>query len=111
MTLDVIEINKGILPYECSIVLGEELFSLHFGYNATAELFTVDLYKDGELLCAGEPIVYGIPLWADLPKESGFPSVAIVPFDPSEESDTVTYDNLCETVLLIVAEKEAKVDD
>lgn len=100
--LTVLEINKELLPYQCDIVLGGELFTMHFGYNATAEMFTVDLYKDGSLVSAGEPIVYGVPLWADVYRKEDFPSVAIIPLDLSGESSAVTYDNLCETVQLIV---------
>lgn len=99
---DTIEVKKDILPYVCSILLAGELFSLAFKYNATAGLFTVDLYKYGELICAGEPIVYGIPLWHDVYKTEKFPAVNIVPLDPSGESNAVTYDNLGETVLLII---------
>ena len=106
--ITVLEINKELLPYECNIVLGDELFNLHFNYNASAMHFTVDLYnKTGELLCAGEPIIYGVPLWADV-WTRGFPDVAIIPLDPSGESNAVTYDNLCETVLLIITGREVE---
>ena len=101
-TPDVLEVQKELLPYSCNIVLEGELFELHFNYNATADLFTVDLYKDGELICAGEPIIYGIPLWTDVYKAGLFPGIEITPKDPSGESNTVTYDNLGETVLLII---------
>lgn len=108
--LTVLEINKDLLPYQCEMLLGDELFTLHFGYNATAELFTVDLYKDGVLVCAGEPIVYGRPLWGDVYQADRFPAVTIIPLDPGEESNTVTYDNLGETVLLIVTSWEVEED-
>lgn len=101
-TPDVLEVQKELLPYSFNIVLEGELFELHFNYNATADLFTVDLYKEGELVCAGEPIIYGIPLWTDVYKAGLFPAIEITPTDPSGESDTVTYDNLGETVLLII---------
>ena len=101
-TPDVLEIQKDLVPYECSILLAGELFGLQFNYNATADLFTVDLYRDGELICAGEPIVYGIPLWKDVYKAGVFPAVEIIPIDPSGENNTVTWDNLGETVLLII---------
>lgn len=102
-TPDVLQINKDLLPYRCSILLAGELFELQFGYNATAQLFTVDLYKDGELICAGEPIVYGVPLWHDVYKSDSFPALDIIPKDPSGEANAVTFDNLGETVLLIVS--------
>lgn len=101
-TPDVLEIHKELLPYECSILLAGELFGLQVNYNASADLFTVDLYRDGELICAGEPIVYGVPLWQDVYRAGVFPAVDIIPIDPSGQSNTVTYDNLSETVLLII---------
>lgn len=101
-TPDVLEINKDILPYECSILLAGEQFGLKFNYNATADLFTVDLYRDGELICAGEPIIYGLPLWGDVYKAATFPAVDIIPLDPSGENNVVTFDNLGDTVLLII---------
>ena len=100
--MEVLEIKKDLLPYECAMQLAGEMFTLRFDYNAMAELFTVDLYKDGELLCAGEPIVYGIPLWQDAYRADTFPAVSIVPMDPSGEYDQVTYDNLSSTVLLVI---------
>jgi len=106
--LITLEINKDLLPYYCDIVLGGELFTLHFAYNAAAELFTTDLYKGGELICAGEPIVYGVPLWADVYRPGTFPNVAIIPLDPSGEANAVTWDNLCETVLLVVTDWEVE---
>ena len=110
---DVLEIKKGMLPYECTILLAGEVFGLHFSYNATAELFTVDLYRDGELICAGEPIVYGVPLWNDVYQAKTFPAVSIIPTDPSGENNAVTFDNLGDTVLLVVdnGENEAGVAD
>lgn len=100
--MEVLEIKKDLLPYECAMQLAGEMFTLRFDYNAMAELFTVDLYKDGELLCSGEPIVYGIPLWQDVYRADTFPAVSIVPMDPSGEYDQVTYDNLSSTVLLVI---------
>lgn len=110
-TPDVIGIKKELLPYSCEIVLGGELFGLHFNYNATADLFTVDLYKGGKLICAGEPIVYGIPLWRDVYKAGSFPALDIIPLDLSGESNAVTFDNLGDTVLLVIDNgEEALVD-
>lgn len=108
---DTIEVLKALIPYKCDIVLAGELFSLQFNYNATADLFTVDLYKEGELVCAGEPVIYGVPLWKDVYKAGTFPAVDIIPLDPSGESAEVTYDNLGETVLLIVDSGEVSLNE
>lgn len=111
VTPDVLEINKDLLPYECNILLAGEQFGLKFNYNATADLFTVDLYREGELICAGEPIVYGVPLWQDVYKADSFPAVTIIPMDQSGERNCVTYDNLCDTVLLIVDNGDDEAGD
>lgn len=100
--MEELVINKSLLPYECSIQLAGEIFGLQFNYNATADLFTVDLYKGGELICAGEPIIYGIPLWHDVYKAAAFPALDIIPIALSGEHNTVTRDNLSNTVLLLV---------
>ena len=99
---DILHIEKDLIPYSCEILLADELFELHINHNATADLFTVDLYKDGELICAGEPIIYGVPLWKDVYKADTFPAYDIIPTDPSGESNAVTYDNLSDTVLLVI---------
>lgn len=99
---EVLEIKKDLLPYVCNIQLAGEVFNLQFNYNATADLFTVDLYKGGELICSGEPIIYGQPLWADVFRAGAFPALEITPIDPSGAHDAVTFDNLGTTVLLVV---------
>jgi hypothetical protein len=105
---DVLEINKDLLPYTCNIQLAGEIFTLHFNYNATAELFTIDLYRDNELICAGEPIVYGKPLWSDVYRAGIFPAVEIIPKNQSGGSNAVTFDNLGQTVLMIVDNGEGE---
>ena len=108
--MEVLEINKDLLPYECTIQLAGEVFGLQFNYNATADLFSVDLYREGELICAGEPIVYGVPLWRDVYRAGSFPALEIIPKDPSGENNAVTYDNMSRTVLLIIDNGEEAGD-
>lgn len=101
--MQTIVINKSLIPYDFNISLNNELFNFRIDYNNTGRFFTVELTKNGEVLCSGEPIIYGRKLFADVKKPS-FPKVDIVPRDPSGDYDTVTYENLCESVLLIVNE-------
>ena len=107
MNNDVIEISKDDIPYEFEIELADETFKIGVDYNETAEMFTVSLHKlneDGEFeeVCAGEPLIYGVPLWNDVYKQGKFPAVVIIPYDESGESNLVTYDNLNETVFLTI---------
>ncbi len=108
MSRDTILINKAIIPCDFNIVLGNEVFNMRVDYNNIGEFFTVELTKDEETLCAGEPIVYGKPLFSDV-RNSKFPAVDIVPYDPSGGYNKVTYSNLCEGVLLVIDDQETSV--
>lgn len=99
----VIEINKDIIPYSFNIPLANELYEMRIDYNNTADLFTVSLSKNGVVLCSGEPIVFGVPLFNSLQTRGDFPSVTITPVDESGEANAVTFDNLSNTVLLKVS--------
>ena len=108
MTKDTISINKSLIPYTFDIVLGSEEFTLRVDYNNTGGFFTVELSKNGETLCSGEPIIYGRRLFSDVWKE-GFPDVDIVPIDMSKGYNAVTYENLGEGVLLVIDNDEESV--
>lgn len=101
MKYDTIIINKEIIPYTFDILLADELFNLRVDYNTSADLFTITLSKDGEIVCV-EPLIYGVPLFKDLFQPDKYPSLNITPFDESGQSQKITFDNLSETVLLIV---------
>ena len=98
----IIEINKDIIPYTFNILLAAEWYEFRIDYNNTGNFFTVALSKDGVELCAGEPIVYGVPMFKDLLQRGNFPNVSITPLDESSQNDAVTYDNLSSTVFLTV---------
>ena len=99
---EYIEINKDLIPYEFVVALGEEDFTLDIRYNELYDFFTVDLYKDETLIVAGEKIVYGMPLFASTYNPVTHPAPTIVPLDPSGNERTVTFENLNETVFLII---------
>lgn len=112
MKYDVIEIDTSRVPYEFNIVLADETFLIGVEYNETGEFFTLSLSKLDETtgeyveVCAGEPVVYGVPLWKDVYRSDKFPSLVIVPYDESGEANSVTFDNLGRNVFLIVDDSE-----
>lgn len=108
MARNTIEISKSLIPYTFNIVLGNEEFTFRVDYNNTGEFFTVELSKNGKTLCSGEPIVYGRALFSDV-RNQEFPAEDIVPYDPSGGYDAVTYNNLCEGVLLVIDNEEQSV--
>lgn len=112
MLHDVIEIDASKVPYEFDIVLGDDTFRIGADYNEKGAFFTLSLAKmdveTGEFVevCAGEPLVYGVPLWNDVFRSGKFPAPVIIPFDESEEANAVTFDNLGRSVFLIVDNME-----
>ena len=100
--MEVIEIKKSIIPYEFEMSLFGGVFTFRVNHNNSAGFFTLDLYQDDEVMCLGEHIVYGRKLFADIYKRGRFPLVDIIPKDKSGHYDNVTFDNLSETVLLIL---------
>lgn len=99
---DRIEINKALIPYSFEILLAGELFTIRVDYNRTAELVTLRLEKDGEVICAGEPIIYGVPLFKDVFIANKYPALIIIPKDEAGEMNAVTLDNLNDTVFLVI---------
>lgn len=102
MKKDKILINKSLVPYNFNILLGDELFNLTVSYNESHDIFTIALKKDDEMICEGEPIIYGFPLFRDIYQSGIYPALDIIPIDESGEQDTVTFENLGETVFLTV---------
>ena len=109
MKRDRLLINKELIPYRFSILLADELFELQINYNETADLFTVSLYKDNELVCAAEPLIYGEPLFKDVYMLDKYPNIDIVPIDNSGNETQVTWDNLGVTVFLEVDNCEESI--
>lgn len=101
---DRIEIEKDNIPYSFDILLGDESFELEISYNEKADLFTVTLSKEEEVLVYDEPVIYGVPLFQDC-YNTGFPALSIVPLDESGENDAVTWGNFGETVFLTMDEE------
>lgn len=105
MNFEYIEIEKENIPYRFEIELGAETFEFEIRYNDEGDFFTVDLFKGGEPLVYGEKIVYGIPLFNDF-YDQDFPAPTIIPLDESGNESRVTFENLNETVFLVVVNGE-----
>lgn len=102
---DIIEIKKELIPYQFNILLADEWFELYVNYNKTADLFTISLYKDDELIST-EPLVLGVPLFKEVYQPTRYPAIELVPYDHSGTARRVTWDNLGESVFLTVDNEE-----
>lgn len=107
---DYIEINKELVPYQFNILLADEWFGLYISYNKTADMFTVGLYKDDELI-ASEPLILGEPLFRDIFQPDRFPAIVLVPYDPSGNAKKVTFENLGESVFLTIDDEGDDADE
>lgn len=100
---DRVIIDKNMIPYQFDIILAGQPFSLAVDYNKSADLFTVSLYdSEGTLLIAGEPLIYGQPLFSDVYRTGRFPTLDLVPWDESGHENAVTWDNFGKTVFLTI---------
>ena len=102
MKKDRLLIEKSLIPYSFDIMLGDELFTLSITRNEKHDLLIVALEKDGEVICEGEPIIYGVPLFKDLYQPDKYPSLDIVAMDESGEQNVVTFENFNELVFLTI---------
>jgi hypothetical protein len=101
MNKEYINIEKALIPYRFEIELGVELFEIEIHYNQVGDYFSLDLYKDGEVLVYGEKIVYGEPLFSEI-FDNRYPGPEIIPIDESNKESRVGWDNLNKTVFLVV---------
>ncbi len=100
---DYIEINKELMPYSFEISLADEIFTIEVNYNKAGDFFTLALYKDDEVVCAGEKIVYGVPLWQDVYQSDKYPALIVLPkAENADDVSAVTFDNLNNTVFLFI---------
>jgi len=97
--MEYIEIEKDLIPYEFDITIAGKTFTFVVNYNAEKDSFTVDLYRNEQPIVLGEKIVYGRQLFTSQ-QYADIPDVPILPYDPSEKENRVTWENLNETVFL-----------
>ena len=104
---DFVEINKEILPYQFNILLADQWFELYVNYNKYADLFTLTVYKDDELICT-EPLILNVPLFVDIYQPEKFPAILLTPHGVTEHS--VSFSNMGNTVFLTI-DDEGDSDD
>lgn len=98
---DRIIVDKSRIPCRFNITLGNTSYEMEFKYNKTADFFTVGLaLSDGTMISSGEPLVYGMPLFAKIAYRKNVPAVMIVPCDEAGEHDVVNWESFGEYVFL-----------
>lgn len=98
-----IAIDKNLIPYEFDISLKGETFRFKVDYNFSYDFFTINLYKNGEVIVLGEKLVYGRPLFLPC-LHKDIPKIFIIPYDLSGNSNRITFESLNKQVFLYLVE-------
>lgn len=100
-SIDYIDIDTSKVPYTFMIKLIDRTYKFTIKYNEVGGFFTVDLETaNGEVLCYGDPIRYGRPLFESISDER-FPLPIIVPYCLTGDNvSEVTKDNMGKEVKL-----------
>lgn len=106
--VEYIPLDASKIPYTFSIKLGDRTYTLTVKYNDPGGFYTVDLaiMATGEVLCYGEPIRYGQPMFSGI-EDARYPIPVIVPFCLTGEVSEVTKENLGVNVQLYLHERRA----
>lgn len=97
--MEYIEIEKELIPYRFNVSIEGKTYTFEVHYNSENDYFTIDLYRNSQLVIAGVKIVYGRPLFT-VHKYLDVPQVDIIPLDLSGQANRVTWDNFNKTVFL-----------
>ena len=107
-----VSLNTDLIPYSFNILLGGEVFTFRVDYNDTGKFFTVELIKDNETVCAGEPLIFGRPLFKDVYISGKYPAIDIIPYATDGTFNAVTWDNISQgTVRLLIDEGEKSITE
>lgn len=96
-----ISIEKGQIPYEFELVLGDSTFQFEINYNSLGDFFTVTLFKDHVRIIDSYKVVYNVPLFENL-GYLAIPKIIIKPLDTTGNTQAANYDSLNEDVFLYV---------
>ena len=99
--MEYMEIDKSMIPYRFDMTIKGETYTFQVNYNVTHDFFTIDLYKNDEVIVLGEKLVYGKPLFMSA-QHKDIPKAIIIPYDVSENTDRITFENMNEDVLLFM---------
>ena len=106
--VEYIPIDTAKVPYTFSVKLGDRTYTLTLKYNSPGQFFSIDLaiMATGEVLCYGDPIRYGRPMFSGI-ENADYPLPVIVPYCLTGETDEVTFDNLGKSVQLYLHDRRS----
>lgn len=96
----ILPIKKELIPYRFDTEMNGVLYTFEIHYNSEYDFFTMDLFVNDDVQMYGEKLVYNQPIFQSLTDER-LPE--IVPIDPSNKENKITYSNFADTVVLKVS--------
>jgi len=108
-TVKYIPIAADKVPYSFSIKLEDRTFTFNVKYNDQGKFYTVDLSitATGEVLCYGDPIRYGRPMFGSI-EDDRYPIPVIIPYCLEGKETEVTEDNFGKSIKLYLHERREK---
>lgn len=102
--MEYILIDKEAIPYKFEIDLKGDVFTFEVNYNERFDFFTVDIEQGGETIATGAKIVYDNPVF-NFTNDPRLPNVTIKPVDDSSTQTRAGYEQIGESVFLLVEAK------
>ena len=104
--VEYIPIDAEKVPYTFSIKLDDRTYTMTVKYNDEGGFYTIDLaiMATGEVLCYGDPVRYGRPMFRVI-EDARYPMPVIIPYCLTGETDEITKDNFGTDVQLYLHER------
>ncbi len=93
-------ISKERVPYRAQFRIDGRAYDFHIRYNYYGDYFTLDLYSQGELIIAGEKVLYGKALFDTYRADVRFPKQAIIPISLSTKDNRAGWQEVSESTFL-----------
>lgn len=110
--MEVLEIDKELIPYEFDIELSNRIYTIGINYNYLFDYFTVDLKLGDTVLVQNEKLIIDKILFSSVCEDFShnlddeFPTEIIIPVANNDSIDRITFDNLNNDVILYVVGRE-----
>ena len=98
--MQILNINKELLPLQMSISIEGVPYDFIFNYNDKYDFFTADLLHFEETIIEGEKVLIDKPLFTTI--EPPFERTMFVPMDLSKKLDRITFANFGEDIFIYV---------
>lgn len=104
--MEIIDIDKTMVPYKFDINLSNRIYTFIINYNVMFDFFTADLLLNGTILVKSEKLVLNQFLFREIAEDSehnidpNFPTELLFVGTTDNTIKRVSYENIGDTVFL-----------